>query len=200
VNGNSNRLDRRYSMSVAGRFTAQQRGIPRPPGISVRTGRCLASETGACTRGWRCSSVPALPLGRSRRRSGCDSPCSHVSSAMPGRACRSPMPGPPPGYNAGAPARTPAARHTTGSPGAGTPDHGRPPSTHRPQAGTAIRWPRATPPRIPSRGRRNTGVPDPEDMPPAVATTGTTPACCPGPTARCVRRRAARLALKLVRD
>jgi hypothetical protein len=77
-------------------------------------------------------------------------------------------------------------------PGAGTPDHGRPPRTHRPQAGTAIRWPRATPPRIPSRGRRNTGVPGPEDVPPAVTATGTTPACCPGPTARCVRRRAAR--------
>ena len=109
----------------------------------------------------RCSSLPALPLGRSRCRSGCDSPCSHVISAMPARACRSPMLGPPPGHNAGTPARTPAARHTTGGPGAGTPDHGRPPRTHRPQAGTAIRWPRATPPRIPSRGRRNTGVPDP---------------------------------------
>ncbi len=60
------------------------------------------------------------------------------------------------------------------------------------QAGTAIRWPRATPPRIPSRGRRNTGVSDPDDVPPAVATTGTTSTCCPGPTARCVRRRAAR--------
>jgi hypothetical protein len=36
------------------------------------------------------------------------------------------------------------------------------------------------------------GRSDPEDVPPAVATTGTTPACCPGPTARCVRRRAAR--------
>ena len=95
-------------------------------------------------------------------------------------------------HNAGTPTRTPAARHTTGSPGAGTPDHGRPPRTHRPQAGTAIRWPRATLPRIPSRGRRNTGVPDPEDVPPAVATTGTTSTCCPGPTARCVRRRAAR--------
>ena len=101
-------------------------------------------------------------------------------------------PGPPPGHNAGTPARTPAARHTTGSPGAGTPDHGRPPRTHRPQAGTAIRWPRAAPPRIPSRGRRSTGVPGPGDVPPAVAATGTTPACCPGPTARCVRRRAAR--------
>ena len=77
-------------------------------------------------------------------------------------------------------------------PSEGTPDHGRTPRTHRPQAGTAIRWPRATPPRIPSRGRRNTGVPDPEDVPPAVATTGTTSTCCPGPTARCVRRRAAR--------
>jgi hypothetical protein len=74
--------------------------------ISARTGRCLAAETGACTRGWRCSSFPALPLGRSRRRSGCDSPCSHVSSTMPGRACRSPMPGPPPGHNAGTPQNT----------------------------------------------------------------------------------------------
>ena len=37
----------------------------------------------------------------------------------------------------------------------GNPDHGRPPRTHRPQAGTTIRWPRATPPRIPSRGRRH---------------------------------------------
>ena len=50
------------------------------------------------------------------------------------------------------------------------------------------------PPRIPSRGRRNTGVPDPEDVPPAVAATGTTSTCCSGPTARCVRRRAARKA------
>ena len=78
------------------------------------------------------------------------------------------------------PARTSAARHTTGGRGAGTPDHGRPPRTHRPPAGPAIRWPRVTPPRIPSRGRRNTGVPDPEDVPPAVAATGTTPACCLG--------------------
>ena len=31
--------------------------------------------------------------GRSWRCSGCDPPCSHASSAMPGRACRSPMPG-----------------------------------------------------------------------------------------------------------
>src|SRR6516225_1652358 len=69
---------------------------------------------------------------------------------------------------------------------------GEPERAHRPQAGTAIRWPRATPPRIPSRGRGNTGAPDPEDVPPAVATTGTTSTCCPGPTARCVRRRAAR--------
>ena len=91
------------------------------------------------------------------------------------RARRSSSTGPPPGHNAGTPARTPAARHTTGSPGAGTPDHGRPPRTHRPQAGTAIRWPRATPPRIPSRGRRRTGVPGPRDVPPAAAATGTTP-------------------------
>ena len=33
--------DRRYDMCVAGRFTAQQRGIRRPPGISVRMGCCL---------------------------------------------------------------------------------------------------------------------------------------------------------------
>ena len=33
----------------------------------------------------------------------------------------------------------------------------------------------------PSRGRRNTGVPDPEDVPPAVAATGTMPRACPGP-------------------
>jgi hypothetical protein len=36
--------------------------------------------------------------------------------------------------------------------------------------------------------------PDPEDVPPAFATTGTTPAYCPGPAARCVRRRVARRA------
>jgi hypothetical protein len=34
--------------------------------------------------------------------------------------------------------------------------------------------------------------PDPEDVPPAVATTGITSTCCPGPTARCVRHRTAR--------
>jgi len=63
----------------------------------------------------------------------------------------------------------------TGSPGEGTPHHGRTPRTHRPQAGTAIRWPQATPPRIPSRGRRKTrrgGIPhvqrghhDPDPLP-----------------------------------
>src|ERR1019366_1396676 len=42
------------------------------------------------------------------------------------------------------PTRTPAARRTTGNPGAGTPPRGQPPHTHRPIAGTAIRWPRAT--------------------------------------------------------
>ena len=99
-----------------------------------------------------------------------------------------------PGYGSPVtrPTRTPAARHTTGTPGARTPDHGRPPLTHRPQASTAIRWPRATPPRIPPRGRRNKGIPNPEDVPPAVATTGITSTCCPGPTARCVRHRTAR--------
>jgi len=115
-------------------------------------------------------------------------PCAHSGQRRPGLNCTLIMP---------RTARRPRLRsqplpHRRPEPGAGTPDHGRPPRTHRPQAGTAIRWPRSTPPRIPSRGRRNTGVPDPEDVPPAVATTGTTPACCPGPAARCVRRRAAR--------
>ena len=69
------------------------------------------------------------------------------------------LPVPAPGHDAGIPARTPAARHMTGSPGAGNPRSRPAAASHRPQAGTAIRWPRATPPRIPSRGRRNTGVP-----------------------------------------
>ena len=137
--------DRRYDMCVAGRFTAQQRGIRRPPGISVRMGRCLASETGACTRGRRCSSVPALPLGRSRRRSGCDSPCSNVGSAMPGRACRSPMPGPPPDI-------TPVPRREHQRLGERRAVRAREPQITVGRrvridrtAGTAIRWPRATP-------------------------------------------------------
>jgi hypothetical protein len=37
-----------------------------------------------------------------------------------------------------------AARRTTGSPDGGTPPACRPPRRHRPAAGTAIRWPRAT--------------------------------------------------------
>ena len=52
--------------------------------------------------------------------------------------------GPPPGHNASNQTRTPAARRTTGRPGAGPPPPGRPPHKHRPAAGTAIRWPRAT--------------------------------------------------------
>ena len=57
---------------------------------------------------------------------------------------------------------TPAARRTTGRTDEGTRRHGRLPHRHRPQAGTAIRWPRATPPRNPSRDRRKTrrgGIP-----------------------------------------
>jgi hypothetical protein len=46
--------------------------------------------------------------------------------------------GPPPGHDAGNRTRTPAARHTTGTPAAGTPPAGPPPHRHRPAAGTAI--------------------------------------------------------------
>ena len=99
--------------------------------------------------------------------------------------------GPPPGHNTGTPARTPAARHTTGSPGAGTPDHGRPPRTHRPQAGTAIRWPRATPPRIPSRGRPQHGRSRPRGCAASGCGDRHHAGLLPGPAARCVRRRAA---------
>jgi hypothetical protein len=82
-------------------------------------------------------------------------PCAHSGQRRPGLNCTLIMP---------RTARRPRLRsqplpHRRPEPGAGTPDHGRPPRTHRPQAGTAIRWPRATPQRIPSRGRRNTGVP-----------------------------------------
>ena len=77
-------------------------------------------------------------------------------------------------------------------PGAGTPDHGWPPRRHRPQAGTAIRWPRATPPRIPSRGRRNTGVPAPKMCRQRLRRPTPCRPAAPGPTARCVCRRAAR--------
>ena len=52
--------------------------------------------------------------------------------------------GPPPGHAASSQTRTPAARRTTGRPDGGPPPSGQPPHTHRPAAGTAIRWPRAT--------------------------------------------------------
>ena len=59
-------------------------------------------------------------------------------------ARRSSGTGPPPGHAASNQTRTPAARRTTGRPGAGPPPPGQPPHKHRPAAGTAIRWPRAT--------------------------------------------------------
>ena len=69
----------------------------------------------------------------------------------------------PPGHAASSQTRTPAARRTTGRPGGGPPPSGQPPHTHRPAAGTAIRWPRATHRlRIPPRDRRQTrrgGIP-----------------------------------------
>ena len=49
-----------------------------------------------------------------------------------------------PGHAASNQTRTSAARRTTGSPGGAPPPRGQPPHTHRPAAGTAIRWPRAT--------------------------------------------------------
>ena len=65
---------------------------------------------------------------------------------------------PPRGHTASNPTTTPSAWRTTDSPGAGTPQHGRPPRRHRPSAGRAIRWPRATtPPWIPSRVRPKRG-------------------------------------------
>ncbi len=66
----------------------------------------------------------------------------HRAAKIPGRR-RIRRPGIPLGHNAGTPTRTPAARHTTGRPAEGNPPHGQPRHTHQPQAGTAIRWPRA---------------------------------------------------------
>ena len=71
-------------------------------------------------------------------------------------------PGLPPGHAASNQTRTSPAPRTTGNPGGGPPPSGQLPHTHRPAAGTAIRWPRATPPRIPPRDRRQTrrgGIP-----------------------------------------
>jgi hypothetical protein len=59
-------------------------------------------------------------------------------------ARRSSGTGPPPGHAASNQTRTPAARRTTGRPDGEPPPRGQPPHTHRPAAGTAIRWPRAT--------------------------------------------------------
>src|ERR1019366_4506152 len=64
------------------------------------------------------------------------SPGSARSAAA---ARRSSGTGRPPGHTADTPTRTPAARRTTGNPGAGTPPRGQPPHTHRPIAGAAIR-------------------------------------------------------------
>src|SRR6266516_1696316 len=72
------------------------------------------------------------------------------------RGRRSSGSGPPPGHDASNPTTTPAARHTTGTPGGGTSPPARPPRRHRPAAGTAIPWPRATPPWIPPRDRGQT--------------------------------------------
>ena len=110
------------------------------------------------------------------------------------RARRSSSTGPPPGHHAGT-----------------RPEHQRP-GTRRavrarePQvtAGRRIRIDRKRARPYDGHERHRLGsllaagaiqaFPGPEDVPPAVPTTGTTPACCPGPAARCVRRRVARRA------
>ena len=75
------------------------------------------------------------PGQRERRSSACSPAGAHRSRGTKIFRHR-----PLHGHNAGTPTRTPAPRHTTGSPAEGNPPHARPPRTHRPQAGTAIRW------------------------------------------------------------
>src|SRR5262249_54998594 len=79
--------------------------------------------------------------------------CSARTAAWGRRSSGS---GPPLGHDASIPTRTPAPRRTPGTPDGGTPPPVRLPRTHRPAAGTAIPWPRATPPRISPRDRAQT--------------------------------------------
>ena len=81
------------------------------------------------------------PGQHERRQQRMTHPARRRSAAAARRSSGS---GPPPGHAASSQTRTPAARRTTGSPGAGPPPSGQPPHRHRPAAGTAIRWPRAT--------------------------------------------------------
>src|ERR1019366_9002487 len=137
----------------------------RPPAPRTRPrvperGRRTAAPTRALSyKGPPARPPPAGPRRRPRRSpsrsprphpaarpartpaAGHESPGSARSAAA---ARRSSGTGRPPGHTADTPTRTPAARRTTGNPGAGTPPRGQPPHTHRPIAGTAIRWPRAT--------------------------------------------------------
>ncbi len=162
----------------AGRY--QKRCTTSSPSSSLP-----GTRTGAPTRALSCAARPPAwrpgaprSIRRPPRRSPCRSPRPRPA-ARPGRtpgaargspgtartgaaARRSSGNGLPTENAAGIPTRTPAALRTPGSPGAGTPAHGPPVRTHRRPAGTAIRWPRAAPPRIPSRDvtkRRREGIP-----------------------------------------
>ena len=111
--------------AAAGRTPHPRRPPPRsprrssPPYPAARPAR-----TPAATRG---SPRTARTAPWARRSSGSGHP-----------------PGLPPGHAASNQTRTPPARRTTGRPGGEPPPSGQPPHTHRPAAGTAIRWPRAT--------------------------------------------------------
>src|SRR5258706_13840868 len=137
-----------------------------PPGGRSYTARLPARRPGAPRTGRPpprrspCRPSPPRPAARPARTPA----AAHGSpgSSRTAAAARTPSgTGQPPGHGAGTGTRPPAAPRTTGTPGAGPPPAGPPPHRRRPAAGTAIPWPRATPPRIPSRDvtkRRREGI------------------------------------------
>ena len=152
-----------------------RRPAPRTPPRAQARGQRTA---GTSLARWYAARPPAAPPGapRTRRRPPRRSPLRpspphpaarpartpEAAHACPGTARpaawerRSSGSGPPRGHHAGNPTRTPSAWRTPGSPGAGTAHPARPSRKHRRSAGTAIPWPRATPPRIPPRDRGQT--------------------------------------------
>ena len=82
------------------------RRTPHPPPATSASTEPIISATSSRKASVNASSSAWLTPHRSRTR-------------------RSSGSGPPPGHNAGTPTRTPAARHTTGRRGEGTPHHGR---------------------------------------------------------------------------
>jgi hypothetical protein len=102
--------------------------------------RCLGQRP---PRRPSCRPFPLYPAVRSAGTPAAEHG-SRGSARSADAAQRSYGSGRPPGHAAGNQTRTRAARRTAGNPGAGTPPARRPPHTHRPAAGTAIRWPRAT--------------------------------------------------------